>query len=154
MPIEYRSPRPGLVVATATGTLDDRQVVEHRRAVVDERRFGDEFDLLFDLRGVEDHLLTTAGVRSLATAAPENHPVRNMVLVADGDVLYGYARMYQNLAPTPIRLQVCRTLEEAEAWLASVPDGASPEDGLRSHWPEAGATADQTTSGLRHSISQ
>ena len=45
------------------------------------------------------------------------------------------------------------TLEEAEAWLAAAPDGASPEDGLRSHWPEAGATADQTTSGLRHSIS-
>ncbi|MGC4084193.1 MAG: hypothetical protein QM736_19300 [Vicinamibacterales bacterium] len=57
-------------------------------------------------------------VRSTTQGLP---PRGRTVILAPNDIVYGSARMYQVALEgvVPMALEVCRTMEEAEAWFAS-----------------------------------
>ena len=127
MPISFRVDRARrLRYATATGVITDADLLTILGAVLDDPDYDASLDQLFDGSGIEGLDVSTEAVREIAQrlgvadrAIPEGVRPKTAI-VAPTDAAFGLARMYQTYrgleAPRKDYL-VCRTIEEARAWL-------------------------------------
>jgi hypothetical protein len=113
----------GWVVTRATGTVTYAEIDAHLDE--EERTRAAGAPELFDARGATTDI-TTDQVRALvrrADAMLRRGGVGPTAVVADTDVFYGMARMYQLLAELDgIAVGVFRHVAEGERWLETHPD--------------------------------
>jgi hypothetical protein len=106
-----------LVITRGWGILTDRDALAHARALVADPYFAPSFRQLADLRDVVRMDMTTPGIRQLVHANPFGAGARRAV-VAHDDVVYGMARMYQQVrGETPDAVELFRELDQAIQWL-------------------------------------
>ena len=127
MPIEYRiDPQARVVYTTASGTLDDAQLLEHKKKLTSDPGFHPGMVELSDVRGIEKLDVTTDGIRHFALKDQRDKgKLRDykLAIVASEDVVYGMARMYQaNTAMNVPNVRVFRDISEAKDWLGLDPE--------------------------------
>lgn len=119
MSIRYRIDKVRkLVLSTATGLLTQRDITEHRRALLRDPDFVPSFKQIFDFRGVTDSELTSTDIRERAESKLFGDGSRR-ALVASSDLVFGMARMYQLLAAdeNSDEIRVFREMSDAVRWL-------------------------------------
>jgi hypothetical protein len=131
MPLEYRIDQERrLIVATATGVLQDEELFAYQRGVWARPELAG-FDEVFDLGGIEELVLASSDrARALADLASTmdvaGSPSR-LAIVAPQDYAYGLARMYatyRTLHPRGEKaVQVFRSMEAALDWLRTAESG-------------------------------
>ena len=133
MPIDYRIDGDRkLLIATAYGALTDADLLDYaKRLLADEERHRANHELV-DLRAVTgDSGITTGGIVQLAEfwrAAYDRIAGGKLALLAESDLGYGMARMYQAMRDDgPDTIAVFRGESEAFAWLAD--DAQGPPSG-------------------------
>lgn len=122
MPISYRiDVERNLVLTTASGTLTDDDIVQHKARLVRDPDFNSAMKELSDIRGIDQLDVTPGGVAAMVqqdirdSAAVASH---KLALVVSKEVAYGMARMYQTLTKSNIEaVGVFRDIDEARAWL-------------------------------------
>lgn len=124
VPIAYRiDPERQLVLTRAWGVLTDRDILGHKENLVRDAAFDPQMRQLSDIRAIERLDVTVAGVRAMVAHDAANAQRRTghrMAFVVATDEVYGMARMYDLMGDSQQNdVAVFRTLEEAEAWLAS-----------------------------------
>jgi hypothetical protein len=102
----------------------ETSVDEHRqwlRELVNHPDWSPDFDVLVDVRGLGDPSLDYEQVRAVAQYAKqlnERLGTGRHAVVADSNVLYGFARMGEQLCqPRSWEISVFRDVEAAEQWL-------------------------------------
>jgi hypothetical protein len=126
MPIDIRvDSAEGVRYSVVTGVVTDAEMLEAFERVVDDPTFDPTLDVIADLRGVERLAVTPTRVRELAERRARNPRLvaaqSRVAVVAPTDVMYGVARMYGSSGhreDAGRRFLVCRTMEEARAWLS------------------------------------
>ena len=113
--VEYRfEPDRNLLVVTVTGTVTDEAFQDDKFPDVPPGTLE-----LLDLDGATDVKISNAEVRRVAavdTRRPER--IVRMAILAQRDVGFGLARMYQTLtSEMSTEVQVFRSRDEALAWL-------------------------------------
>ena len=124
MPLTYRvNADERLIVTTATGTLTDRDIMDHKQALVDDPHVEPGMAELTDVRGVTELAVTPDGIR-MFTSFDRVHAsdAGRLAIVASEDFMFGMARMYQ-MRGTDDSVGVFRSVEDARAWLG-LSDGA------------------------------
>lgn len=124
MPMSYRIDRErGLVITEAWGVLTDADILAHKDNLLKDRDFDPNMPQLSDIQRIERLDVTSAGVKAMVEHDAANADRRDghcMVLVVPRDEVFGMARMYQLMGSGGNgRVQVFRTMEEADAWLAA-----------------------------------
>ena len=119
MPITYRIDRDAWLVRTfAHGVLTDADVLAHKDELAADPAFEPGMNQLSDVRGIERLDVTTNGIRQFV-AHDARHAERfaghRMAIVANEDVVFGMARMYQTMSD--VNVGVFRSIEEALAFL-------------------------------------
>jgi hypothetical protein len=121
MPLTYEIlPAEKLIVTTATGTLTDEHVLDHKRRLSADPLFSNELVELADVRGVTDLQVTPEGIRSFVDfdRTVEHEESHRRAVVASEAFTFGMARMYQlSSGSNDASLGVFRTIEEARRWL-------------------------------------
>ena len=126
MPIDIRVDRDqGVRYSFVTGIVTDAEMMDAYERVVEDADFDPTLDVIADMTGVVRLDVTANRVRELA-ARRARYAVLNaarprVAIVAPADVTFGIARMYESSGPRDDggrRYLVCRTMEEARAWLA------------------------------------
>lgn len=122
MPFTYRiDSERGVVYATATGTVTDDDVTKLKADIAADPAFRPGMVELSDLRGIEDLQVSPEGISRFAMMDQQHADDQadfKLALVANEDLVYGMARMYQmSTGPNPQQVSVFRSVEEAEAWL-------------------------------------
>jgi len=114
-------------VLRLAGIIADRDLIDAIQRLLADPAYDASLNDLVDLREVSHMGVTSAGLHRLIALYDERGPAvlhtRN-AFVAPTDVLYGVSRMFQTLrgeAP-PAEIEVFRTLQEAESWIAAHPD--------------------------------
>jgi hypothetical protein len=132
MPMRYEiDPNARLVRSTAWGILTGEDVRLHQESLGADPAFDPTYQQLGDFRGVSDARVDTESIREVARTRLFVPEVRR-ALVADSDLVYGLARMYQQLGGFDERNgQVFRTLAEALAFLGMT----AVEAGVRADAP-------------------
>lgn len=123
MPVSYRlEPQRGRVRTTCSGTVAFEEVVAHLDQLANDPATPARLDVLLDLRELETGSLPDRG--QLQLVAEHAGKVRDRIawglcaIVADVDVIFGIARMFEPIAEDKFRgTRVFRRLEEAERWL-------------------------------------
>jgi hypothetical protein len=117
-------------VARFVGAITDRELIDAFDRLLHDPAYDASLNDLVDLREVTHMGVTSAGLHRLIALYDERGPAvlntRN-AFVAPTDVLYGVSRMFQTMrgeAP-PAEIEVFRTLDEAESWIAGHPDFAT-----------------------------
>lgn len=134
MPIEYHiDPEHDLLVSVASGDLQDEDLMDYSRRLLADEKTRRPRDELVDLRGIDStDGITTDGVRRLAElwrSQYERLEGCRLALLAESDIGYGLARMYEMLRDDgPDQIRVFREQDEAEAWLLA-PAGNDSETG-------------------------
>lgn len=107
-----------LVVCTASGVIEPNELQDNRDAVIQDPRFDPSFNRFFDVREVTgvaggSEMVFRYSIDGIYTADSRG------ALLAQGDWLFGLARMYGSLtAPRHGGgLRIFRDLEPALAWL-------------------------------------
>jgi hypothetical protein len=123
VPIEYTI-RDGVLLARASGRLDDATLMTYCRTVKDDPGYAAASADLFDMRGVELEL-TGDGLRAVATFIREariSSPV--VAIVADAPAAYGMARKIE-LLRDDIVVKVFQEPHAALTWVRapSAPEG-------------------------------
>lgn len=114
-------PVRSLVITRGWGILTDRDALAHARGLVADPHFAPSFCQLADLRDVVRMDMTGLGIRQLVLANPFGTGARRAV-VAHDDVIYGMARMYQQMrGETPDAVELFRELDQAIQWLGLGP---------------------------------
>lgn len=112
--------------ARFAGAITDRELLEAFERLLRDPAYDASLDDLVDLRDVTHMGVTSAGLHRLIALYDERGPTtlltRNAI-IAPTDVLYGVSRMFQTLRGEglPAELEVFRTVEEAERWIALKP---------------------------------
>ncbi len=122
MAITYRIDRAlGLVHTTATGTLTDEDLADHKRALLRDPDFKPGMKELSDVRAVEQLQVTVDGVRRLVAldkVQSADLVDYQLAIVVSADLVFGMARMYETLTEDSVQdVGVFRDMEEAKAWL-------------------------------------
>jgi hypothetical protein len=105
----------------ASGVLTYDEMMAARRKFTSHPNFSPDFYQLYDSRAVTRTTLTASEVAEAARANVFSSSSRRAV-VAPGGETYGVARMFQiyrGLNAGAELIKVFRSIEEAEAWLAS-----------------------------------
>ena len=123
MPVTYRIDKTsGTIYTKCIGNTTVVEVLEHFHELIRDVECPDRLNVLLDL--------------SETTSIPETQQLRTVsdrigiirqrisfgdcVIVAGREVLYGMSRVFEAFAGKWFReIHVCRTTEEAEAWLAA-----------------------------------
>jgi hypothetical protein len=129
MPISYQiDPASGLVRMRVVDAVSLAETIDALRALGADPAAPARLDLLVDLRhtpGLPDSGQLRSIASELGRMAPKLH-WGACALVASSDSVYGVSRMFAVYAESAFeRVQVFRTLDEAEAWLASARAQAS-----------------------------
>lgn len=122
MPMSYRvDPERRIVLTRAWGVLTDQDVLSHKASLLSDPAVQPGMVQLSDVRDIERLDVTPAGVRAMVRHDSVNAgrlPGHRLALVANADLVFGMARMYQQTGGHDDRgVGVFRTMEEAEAWL-------------------------------------
>ena len=136
MPIRMRVDRVRKVnYTTATGVVTDAELRQLCAATLANPEYDPSADHIFDGHGIE-RLEVTAGTVQEAAQLFARTDGRipggtrpRVAIVAPSDATFGIARMYEAyraMQATPKRYLVCRTMEEARAWLG-LPDDEPAE---------------------------
>jgi hypothetical protein len=136
MPIDIRVDSAERVrYSWVTGIVTDAEVIDAYDRVVDDPDFDPTLDVIADMTGVVRIDVTANRVRELAERRARNARLNaarpRVAIVAPTDVMFGIARMYESSGPRDDgsrRYLVCRTMEEARAWL-SLPERSAQPDG-------------------------
>jgi hypothetical protein len=122
MPISYVIDKLHMLVrTTATGTLTERDLLEHKRKLMNDPHFEAGMRELSDVRGVEDLHVTPKGVLSMMQI-DEKHSSKlrsfKLAILVSQDFVFGMARMYQSLTEKNIPyVGVFKDYQEALQWL-------------------------------------
>lgn len=122
MPITYQLDHASRRIWTViTDSVTDKDVMSHKEALRAEPAIGPDWAEVTDVRGVERLDVTPAGIRAMTEwDSDTGQPQHRLALVVSKDLAFGLARMYQQSSgPRSDRVGVFRTMEEAEAWLAT-----------------------------------
>ena len=119
MPISYRiDAEAGLVRTVAHGVLTDADLMSMKEQLARDPAFVAGMHQLSDVRGIERLDVSADGIRSFV-AHDRRHAERfaghRMAIVANADVVFGMARMYQTMSHVDVG--VFRSVEEALAFL-------------------------------------
>ena len=119
MPITYRiDPHARLVRTTVTGVVTDADLIAHKDRLNSDPAFGPGMSELSDVTNVHRLDVTSQGVRTLVWH-DDRHSRRfaghKLAIVANEDVVYGMARMYQTQSSADVG--VFRSLQEALSFL-------------------------------------
>ena len=125
MPISYRIDRERAVVLTeAWGVLTDADILGHKARLLNDPGFDSRMPQLSDIRNIDRLDVTPIGVRAMVdhdAANADRRAGHRMGLVVPKDVVFGMARMYQQMGSrADSGVEVFRTMEEPDAWLASL----------------------------------
>ena len=130
MPIDFDL-HDGVVFSRAHGVLTTECLDGHRQSLAETLGSQPDRELL-DLRAVEQIDLTGGAVRAEVSTdrvqleSSETPADPKLALVADREVLYGIARMYQILHEgSGLTIEIFRSMEDARQWI----QGLSVEDG-------------------------
>jgi hypothetical protein len=124
--IPHFDSQSGLVTLTVEGEVSGANIKEALGGVVDDPRFRPGADMLWDFRealGVDMRGEAIQDLVSFVGSLKEKRGTDYRVaLVAEADVLYGFARMYEAYAEhLPFVLKVFRDMVEAQNWLRGAP---------------------------------
>jgi hypothetical protein len=110
-----------VVLTKAWGVLTDQDILNHKARLLSDPAIEPGTVQLSDVRGVERLEVTPAGIRAMVrhdTANAGRLPGHRLALVANADLVFGMARMYQQTGSHDDGgVGVFRTMEEAETWL-------------------------------------
>ncbi|MFQ5536944.1 MAG: hypothetical protein ACE5GJ_05775 [Gemmatimonadota bacterium] len=136
MPLRYSiDPDQKLVKTVAEATLTDEDILAHKRALLSDPRYQPGMREISDVRGVTEFQVTPRGVSAFVGVDRHTAAVRGgarLAILADRDVVFGMARMYQEMTGGEAgTVGVFRTLEEACVWLGIDPPErwGNPEEG-------------------------
>jgi hypothetical protein len=114
-----------LVVSRVWGVVAAETFIAHARGLAADSRFEPSFRQIADLREIARAELSAEDVRQIAEANPFGPGARRAVVVG-ADVIFGLARMYEQLADqSPDQFRVFRDYDEAVRWLG-LPEGWTP----------------------------
>ncbi len=121
MPVGYKiSPERRLVTLAVTGDLDEPAIRDVERALTTDPAYDRDYDHLLDVREGRNLIGSSAVLREMA-AKPIVNPGVRRAIVTSNLVAYGLARLFQMTHDTRglgDEIQIFRTMEEAEVWLA------------------------------------
>jgi hypothetical protein len=122
MPISYQLDLTrNLILTAASGVLTDDDVLTLKRQLATDPAVRAGMSELSDVRGVTDLQVTTQGVRRMVwhdARLEPNAPAPRIAIVATQDVIFGMARMYQQLASDARpEVGIFRDYNEALQWL-------------------------------------
>ena len=127
MPIDIRvDSSEGVRYSYVSGIVTDAEMIEAYERVVEDPAFDPALNVIADMTGVVRLEVTAAKVRELAERRGRNARLAaarpRVVIVAPTDVMFGIARIYESSGHAAVdssrRYLVCRTMEEARAWLS------------------------------------
>lgn len=130
MPMRYEiDPGVRLVRSIAWGVLTGEEIRDHQQALAADPAFNPTYQQLGDFRFVTEARVDTASIREVARVRLFV-PGSRRALVARSDLVYGLARMYQELGGFDEEFgQVFRELEAALAFLGiAQADAGVPAD--------------------------
>jgi len=121
MPIEYEiDADKHLVHCRASGTLTNRELIDHYRSIATDPAFDPHFDQLADLGPVERFDLDATTIRREALETVFDASARRAI-VAPTDVGFGLARIYGSYAElAPQTVRVFRDMSDARRWLGII----------------------------------
>ena len=112
-----------------SGSVNDKELLDAYARSLEAPDFDPSLNGLVDARGVRQMDVTPAGLRRLAdliqTVDRLQLPTK-VAIVAESDVAFGMARMYQSIRASggaPSEHRVFREMAEARAWLGLEPEG-------------------------------
>ena len=110
-------------VATYTGRVDDRELLETYTALLTAADYDTTLNDLVDLTSIENLEVSSDALRELVRVFQPIDPYlsgRRRAIVAPSDSVYGMARMYEILrSDSPEEIRVFRSLDAARDWLAA-----------------------------------
>ena len=119
-------------VARFVGAITDRVLIDAYGPLLRDPAFDSTQSDLVDLRDVSHMDVTSAGLHRLIALykarGPAEAHTRNAIF-APSDVLYGVARMFQSLRGevAPAEIEIFRHFEQAERWMAGLPDSSASD---------------------------
>ena len=119
MPATYRIDRSlRMVFSRALGVVTEAEILDHRRRLGKDPDFHPGFSQLVDLREVSEVAISIADMRVIASRTNLFSEESRRAMVAQKDVVFGMARMYQMLREEgPEEIMVFREMPEARQWL-------------------------------------
>ena len=114
----------GLVSLTVQGSVDGAMIKQALQGIVEDPRFRRGADMLWDFSNASG--LNPSGdaiqdlVRFVGSLKEKRGSGYHVALVTQGDLEYGFARMYEAYAESlPFSVKVFRQIDEATQWLMS-----------------------------------
>ena len=122
MPIDYSLDHGGRLIRTkATGVLTDDEIFAHKKRLLQDERVAVDAGEISDVREVTELAVTVEGIREFVAQDRHAGPAasRRLAIVATEDLVFGMARMYQNMSVGSLGSDVAifRDIGEATAWL-------------------------------------
>lgn len=123
--ISFRShPHLDAVLFEYSGEFSMAEYLDGMRSFLDSELFRPGIDTLWDFRSVTVESVTPDLLKSVAAynerLAPERGSSWKVALVVGADVAFGLSRMFAvYVESAPNEVMVFKTMDEAEAWLAS-----------------------------------
>jgi hypothetical protein len=108
-------PARRVIYMRLAGSVSPEDILQQRQHASQDPRFDATFDVLVDLREADLSNLSGQTIASLASTSMLRRSVRR-VFIADSDVAFGVARMYETWTATAHvgePLTIVRTIEEA-----------------------------------------
>ena len=109
----------GVVFSTFQGVVTKEDILAQVHSFNVDPAFQPSFDHLIDTRGTTRFDLSSEDVRTVTMHSAFNEKSRRAA-VAEKDIMFGMARMYQihrEMHEKPDQLRVFRTMEKARRWL-------------------------------------
>jgi hypothetical protein len=114
----------GLVVVSASETVDATQLQALRQQVKDDPDYDSRLPVLVDLSGASALAFTATDLRHLAASAM-THPSARQAIVVGSELGFGLARMFEAFSAVTKHnenVRVFRSADEARSWVLSMPD--------------------------------
>jgi hypothetical protein len=106
-----------LVLSRGWGIISGDDLVAHASSLAADPRFESTFSQIIDFTGVDDVSVNTTTIHQLARLSPFGRGARR-VFVAESDLIYGMARMFQMLRePVADEVHIVRAMGPALEWL-------------------------------------
>jgi hypothetical protein len=116
MPVVYQIDRSRRIVfSTLNGTVTGDEALDHEQHLGNDPDFEPIYNQLCDCRHITQVTATGQVIRFVASKSPFS-PKARRAIVADKDLVYGLARMYQ-LMKQDAQIMVFRDMEAARRWL-------------------------------------
>ena len=109
----------GARVATVSQRVHDDELLDSYQSLLSSPDYDPDLNDLVDMRGVERFEVSGDAIRQLVRSFARFSGADNrLAIVAGSDVVYGMARMYEQLrSDTTEEIRVFRDVDEARAWL-------------------------------------